>query len=437
MSTSITTELAATGFADVVVLLKPAMAAVAGGAAAASAALNLAGLKSHFIKPPSRQSAALTAARRSAGLTTTTLSAAAAAGRLTAESIPDKSPPVMHLYPNLGVAYGSVDKKGYNGLKADKKRVKAVVPAPRLRLIRPISAAAAGVPSQTTWGINFMRVPDLWAQGLTGAGVLIGHLDTGVDGTHPNVRPALSAFAFFDNFGNRTDLTPNQAIDTDQLSGGHGTHTAGTIAGRPINNVGIGVAPGALLASASVIERTDVTASVLGGMDWAIDQGVRIMSMSLGLANFGAFIPLAQQLRSLGILPIMAVGNEGPNTSRMPGNQPEALSVGAMNKNGGVPLFSSSQRFLRPDDPIVPDLVAPGEEVHSALIGGGFGIMKGSSMATPHVAGLAALLMEAHPTKTIDEIEAAIFASCQRTQSMPVGRANRGCPDAVRALNAL
>ena len=102
-----------------------------------------------------------------------------------------------------------------------------------------------------------------------------------------------------------------------------------------------------------------------------------------------------------------------------------------------VAYFSSSQRFDRKADAIVPDLVAPGVSVTSAKPGGGYQSMDGSSMATPHVAGLAALLMEARPEKTAAEVEAAIFASCRLAEGMTEDRAHRGMPDAVRALEAL
>jgi subtilisin len=99
--------------------------------------------------------------------------------------------------------------------------------------------------------------------------------------------------------------------------------------------------------------------------------------------------------------------------------------------------FSCSHRFDRVVDPIVPDLVAPGVNVISARPGGGFQSMDGTSMATPHIAGLAALLMQAKPNKSAAEVEAAIFHSCTLRPGMLPERANRGIPDAVVALDLL
>jgi subtilisin family serine protease len=159
--------------------------------------------------------------------------------------------------------------------------------------------------------------------------------------------------------------------------------------------------------------------------------------MSLGLRGWwDDFVVLTRILRQRGVLPVFAVGNEGPGTSRSPGNYPEALSVGAHDEDWKMADFSSSQRFRRATDPLVPDLVAPGVGVVSAMPGGGWQIMDGTSMATPHVAGLAALLMEAAPGRSIDVVESAIFRSCTR-RGMSVERCNRGVPDGLRALKIL
>jgi subtilisin family serine protease len=311
-------------------------------------------------------------------------------------------------------------------------RVKKVVGAPQFSLIRPVAAAAAKLATQNTWGIQFLKVPKLWSQGLSGKGIPVGHLDTGADGKHPTLKGAFAAFAEFDFLGMQVTPTP-KPHDTDD----HGTHTAATIAGRAVQGRAVGVAPKAKLASAIVIEGGNVIARILGGMDWAISQNVRILSMSLGLRGFvNDFLAITQIIRSKNILPVFAVGNEGVFTSRSPGNYPEALSVGAHDRNGMIANFSSSQRFLRPADPLVPDIVGPGVDVISARPGGGFQSMSGTSMATPHIAGLAALLFEAKPSATAADVEKAIFNS-SKLGSIPKSRGNRGIPDAVVALSIL
>jgi subtilisin family serine protease len=261
----------------------------------------------------------------------------------------------------------------------------------------------------------------------------VGHLDTGVDGTHPALKKAIARFAEFDDLGQEVLPTPRPFDSED-----HGTHTAATIAGHPVRGRHIGVAPGSRLASAIVIEGGNVVARVLGGMDWAVGHNVRILSMSLGFPGWvDDFLALTRLLREKNILPVFAVGNEGPGTSRSPGNYPETLSVGAHDVDADVAEFSSSQRFSRKRDPVVPDLLAPGVGVISARPGGGYQSMDGTSMATPHVAGLAALLIEAKPTASAAEVERAIFGSCVRPPGMDRERGNRGVPDAKRALALL
>jgi subtilisin family serine protease len=338
----------------------------------------------------------------------------------------------VRYFAHLGVMYGTVTREGLAALRSDP-RVQVVTGAPPLSPVRPHRVAAARLTARHTWGIEAMNVPALWQQGLTGKGVLVGHLDTGADGSHPALRRAIRSFAEFDALGRERHPAP-RPYDTDD----HGTHTAATIAGRAVNRRAIGVAPGADLASAIVIEGGDVVARVLGGMDWAVGQGVRILSMSLGFRGWWEdFRPLTRLLRARNILPVFAVGNEGPGTSRSPGNYAEALSVGAFDDAGQVADFSSSQRFRRLRDSIVPDLVAPGVNVISARPGGGYQAMDGTSMATPHIAGLAALLVEARPTATETQIERAIFKACTPHQGMTRDRAGRGAPDAVQALAIL
>jgi subtilisin len=338
-----------------------------------------------------------------------------------------RPPSAYKVYGNLGLVLGTVDEAGYKALR-EHPAVRAVTEAPELSLIRPTEAVAAAATKGPSWGIARLKVDKLWAKGLTGEGVLVGHLDTGVDGKHPALRGAVAKFAEFDELGER--VPGATAHDTDE----HGTHTAGTIAGRTVKGSQFGVAPGAKLASAIVIEGGNVIARILAGMDWIVGEGARILSMSLGLRGYREdFVPLMQALRNRGVLPVIAVGNEGPGTSRSPGNYDVVLSVGAGDDKDHVPDFSSSQRFARTADPFVPDLVAPGVAVLSSLPGGKFGKLSGSSMATPHVAGLAAILWQAKPGASVDEIEAAILGSCKLPSTMKQARANRGVPDAVDA----
>ena len=415
MSRLISQDLEATGVAQVIVVLKtPPAAAPAAAAAAARPRPELEtpfNLQRYFRTSELSQDSAL------------------AASNLTAANT--AAPPVRY-YPNLGVALGTVDRAGLAALRSSPA-VASVQGAPKFSLIAPERVQDTKLTVKETWGLRTLMAPQLWAKGLTGQGILVGHLDTGVDANHPALKGAVGAFAEFDMLGFEVSPTP-AAHD----SGDHGTHTAATIAGRPVQGRHVGMAPGATLASALVIEGGNAVARVLGGMDWAVGQRVRILSMSLGFRGWWEdFIPITRILRRRQILPVFAVGNEGPGTSRSPGNYYQALSVGASDRNNAVADFSSSQEFQRKRDPIVPDLVGPGVAVTSARPGGGWQEMDGTSMATPHIAGLAALLMQARPNATISRVERAMFDSCVRSPSMPPDRANRGLPDGLKALEIL
>jgi subtilisin len=216
-------------------------------------------------------------------------------------------PAAARYYPNLGVMLGTVDKRGLKALRKKKKEVATVLAVPDFSLIQPHEVSAlAGPPTGISWGVKRLGVPKLWDKGLTGNGILIGHLDTGVDKTHPALSTAVDVFAEFDLIG---EEIPN-ALPRDTHH--HGTHTAGLLSGRPHAGLTFGVAPGAKLASAVVIEGGDVPARTIAGLDWAIGQGCRIVSLSLGVRGFHPqFSTILKLVRQRNVLPVVAVGNEG------------------------------------------------------------------------------------------------------------------------------
>jgi subtilisin family serine protease len=342
-------------------------------------------------------------------------------------ALSDESPADLQVYENLGIVLGTVNPDGLAALQAHDS-VAAVTGSPQFSLIHPQEVSDVALADIEPWGAKALGVPRLWAEGLDGTGIVVGHLDTGVDGSHPALRDAIAAFTNTDALGNLRAAAPFD-------SGRHGTHTAGTIAGRTGN---IAVAPGARLASAAVIEDPDIVRRILAGLNWVVGKGVRVISMSFGIRGYDDdFLRLMDSIRAKDILPVAAVGNEGPGTSRSPGNYANVLSVGAVDIDGKVWSNSSSQRFARAADPLVPDLVAPGVAILSALKGGGFVAMNGTSMAAPHIAGLAALLFQAKPDATAAQVEAAILSSCTLRAGTDVERANRGFPNAVKALALL
>ena len=206
-------ELKVTGVANVIVVLDqpPADATAAGTRAARSrASVSAKRIGRFFVSAETSvnsQIAAATAAVRKSGR------AKHASGYLAQSA---RSGP-MRYFPNLGVMYGTVSRDGLAALKRHRG-VAAVTSAPVFSLIRPVSARAATLSRRHTWGLERLRIPELWAEGLSGKGVLVGHLDTGVDGRHPALRTAIAKFADFDALGRAKSPVP-APYDTDS----HGT----------------------------------------------------------------------------------------------------------------------------------------------------------------------------------------------------------------------
>lgn len=333
--------------------------------------------------------------------------------------------------PNLGLVIGTVDRRAYTELmKLQSHDVKAILAAPEMSLIKPEVSEPMPVPQGIGWGLEMLQIEQLWAQGLNGADVLVGHMDTGIESTHPMLVNAVDAFAQFDVLGSQIANAPTAD------SGTHGTHTASVLAGRPVDGRSFGVAPGAKLACATVIEGGRVTARVFGGMDWAVGQGARIINVSLGLRGYQPLLnEVIATVRARGVLPVVAIGNEGPGLTRTPGNCLGSLSAGACDKDKLVYAQSSSEKLT--DGRITPDLVAPGVQVPCAAAGGQYAFATGTSLATPHVSGLAAILLQAHPEATVDQLEKAIFDSCHKPTSFSRLRGNRGIPNGPLALAKL
>ncbi len=260
----------------------------------------------------------------------------------------------------------------------------------------------------TTWGIERTNAFGAWGvYGAEGQGVTVAVLDTGVDPEHPDLEGKISHWAEFDDMGNIVD-TQNPR-DSDQ----HGTHVAGTIAGGNASGRWIGMAPQATIAAGMVLDGAigGTDAQVLAGMDWAVEQEVDVINMSLGGLILDAETPptYTEAIVSAilaGIPVVCAIGNEGEQTTGLPGNDIFALSVGAIDNRNRAAGFSGGRThiifesdFLSQDvlplPYIKPDLSAPGVSVLSSIPGDNWSAFSGTSMATPHVAGAIALLLSA------------------------------------------
>lgn len=336
----------------------------------------------------------------------------------------------------LGVILGEIDQASLDLLRDN---VASISLLPRLGPAAPPNfTAASGV---VQWGISALDLDQV--TDFDGSGVVVGHIDSGVDASHPALQGSVAAFAYIDQQGCPHEMGPF-------ASGWHGTHTAATICGRYQHPrlPRVGVATGAMLASAVVFDSgvsdCQPAVRIICGMQWAASQpGVKVMNVNVGLEGApesdAGLKGILQSLRRNGILPVCAIGNLGPGSSLMPGNYSDAFSVGAAQDDLAVWSASSSQHFNSTNRD-VPDMIAPGVNIVSALPGnitsaGLWAEASGTSMAAAHISGLAALLFQAKPSAGVDEVEAAIQHSC--TLTGPVAQEGSGFPNAVEALQLL
>ncbi|MYQ86310.1 MULTISPECIES: S8 family peptidase [unclassified Streptomyces] len=258
--------------------------------------------------------------------------------------------------------------------------------------------------------------PAAWARSYDGTGVKIAVVDTGIDATHPDLTGRVVAER---NFSGSPDAR-------DRV--GHGTHVASIAAGTGAKDARFkGVAPGARLINAKVLDDqgNGDDSSVLAGVDWAVAQGADIINMSLGSPDTPGIDPLEAQVDKLsaekGVLFAVAAGNNGPGrgTVASPGSADAALTVGAVDDDDLIADFSSVGPRIG-DGAVKPDITAPGVNITAAAASGtpdqnppGYVSKSGTSMATPHVAGAAAILKQENPTWTGAQIKAALTGSAK------------------------
>jgi subtilisin family serine protease len=283
--------------------------------------------------------------------------------------------------------------------------------------------------------------PVAWGLGLTGKGVTVALLDTGIKLDHPD---------FAGRIAETKDFTATRPDASDDV--GHGTHCAGILAGSGAASHGKykGIAPDATLIEGKVCMLAGCPESaIIAGMEWAAP-AARIVSMSLGsvLPSDGTD-PMSQSVNALttkyGTLFVVAAGNGGAGqTVGAPGAADLALTVGSVTKQDTMSDFSS--RGPRIGDYVVkPEIAAPGSDIVSARAKGTrlgdlhpvddfYTRMSGTSMATPHVAGAAALLAQLHPDWKAAELKAALVSSSKRLDGAGVGDDGAGRVDVARAV---
>ena len=275
--------------------------------------------------------------------------------------------------------------------------------------------------AEHSWNNNLVNAPEVWEQGYTGDEVVVAVVDSGVDFTHADLD---------DNIWLNEDEIPDNGIDDDGNGyiddvlgwdfveqdntpmdrNGHGTHVAGTIAAER-NDEGItGVAYGAKIMPIKVLGENGfgLGASIADGIRYAVDNGADVINLSLGGDRPNGIIQAAiRYATDQGAIVVMAAGNEGAERPGYPAGfaTDYGFSVGAVDRFGNSAPFSNRAG----QDSSIHHVMAPGVAIESTIPGDRYDSFSGTSMATPHVAGVIALMLSANPDLTPEQVRQIII----------------------------
>ncbi|MET7464050.1 S8 family serine peptidase [Nonomuraea sp. NPDC005501] len=289
--------------------------------------------------------------------------------------------------------------------------------------------------------VPLIGAPEAWKAGFDGSGTTVAVLDTGVDAAHPDLAGKIVTSRSF---------VPGEEVADGH---GHGTHVAATVAGSGAASGGSrkGVAPGAKLAIGKVLGNAGSgdSSAIIAGMEWAVGEAkAKIVSMSIGGDPTDGTDVLSQAVNELsestGALFVIAAGNSGPEkeTVGTPGAAASALTVAATDKSDALASFSSRGPRVS-DGALKPDIAAPGVSIIAARAAGtslGTPVddlhttLSGTSMATPHVAGAAAILAQEHPDWRGERLKAALMSTA-KDAGHTVYQQGAGRVDVARAIS--
>jgi subtilisin family serine protease len=352
-------------------------------------------------------------------------------------------------------ASGLVAGRAIAALHAIALRQPKTSPGAALASLRSASSLAG--PPPTLWldrryklvldhSVPQIGAPAAWARGFTGAGVTVAVIDGGIDASHPDLAgKVVEARSFIDDGLGLGDID------------GHATHVASIIAGTGAASGGLyrGVAPDAQLLSARVCGLFDIFtfcdgSAILAAMAWAVvEKHAPIVNLSIGGFDDPETDPLEDAVNRLsaqyGTLFVIAAGNDGEfgdQTIESPGSAEAALTVGAVGRDDQLAVFSSRGPTAA-GGVIKPDLTAPGVDIVAARasgvaaigipVGDAYQRLSGTSMATPHVAGAAAILLQQHPAWTGAQLKAALIGAARPDPTLTAYQQGAGRVDVDRA----
>ncbi|GAB3798958.1 S8 family serine peptidase [Virgibacillus kimchii] len=314
------------------------------------------------------------------------------------------------------------------------------------------------------WNIDRVGAPEVWEDDVTGEGVVIANLDSGVSWQHPALKRQYRGFDPDDPDNASHEFNWHDAVlgaNSPMDSDGHGTHTMGTMVGQEEDGANqIGVAPGAeWIAVRAFYGGSGYDHHILEAAEWVLaptdeygvphpDKAPDIVNNSWGgrPVNNDWFLPMVQAWRAAGIVPVFSVGNAGlfddpvPGSAAAPGNYEESIAVGATDEDDILAEFSlrgpSEMGVLK------PDLAAPGVNIRSSTRDDSYTENNGTSMAAPHVAATISLMLEVDPDLTIEQIEDVLkLTAAERTDEdypdSPNNGYGYGLLDAAAAVEAV
>lgn len=306
--------------------------------------------------------------------------------------------------------------------------VEKIVPNKEKYLHNKTNAERAALPTSPVWNVERVNAPDVWEKGYDGTGIVVATIDSGVDWTHPaikqNYRGYNAATGEVNHTYNWYDITGDSSEPVDVVD--HGTHVTGTIVGTN-GEQGIGVAPGAEWIAVRAFDSNGRASDsdLLEAAEWVLNptdaNGVERPDLAPDIVNnsWGGgggyeefYRDIVKAWVAAGIVPIFSTGNDynqTPGSVEAPANYPESIAVGAVDQNNELAPFS----LLGPSPygEIKPDVVAPGVNIYSSIPNGRYGTKLGTSMASPAVSGVVALMKQAHANLSVQEIQGIIRSS--------------------------
>lgn len=305
------------------------------------------------------------------------------------------------------------------------KAVSAVrdVPLPDAKaFLSPLKLTGRSAAKESTqrlpWGISRVNAAGAWGK-TRGEGVKLVVIDTGVDMTHPDLKDLIAGG------WNATNKDKPADFNDDN---GHGSHVSGTIAAVDNEFGVIGVAPKVALYGVKVLDAngSGTFSDVIAGMQWAVDNKMQVANMSLGASKGNPSLEAAvTAMAKAGVVLMAAAGNSGRAVG-FPAAYPEAIAIAASDNKDKTAYFSSRGPEV--------DFIAPGVDVDSTYMGGAYDSLSGTSMATPHMAGLAALAIGAQGLSGPDAVRAALAKAATTLPGIPVEQQGVGLVDAGKLV---